>query len=135
MPCTLKLYVEYRKLGRRGFQDICDEVMSVAEKNGLGVVGELDMSGTLRAKGFTFPYMRIFLLCNAAYANKFLSAVPEMASILPCHLSITAREDVVEIAASPLSYLTRGMELGDDVKAMVEAADAKMKAVVDQLAS
>ncbi|MGC8666008.1 MAG: DUF302 domain-containing protein [Conexivisphaera sp.] len=127
--------MEYRKLGRRGFQDVCDEVISVAEKNGLGVVGELDMSGTLRAKGFTFPYMRIFLLCNATYANKFLSAAPEMASILPCHLSITACEDGVEIAASPLSYLTRGMELENDVKAIVEAADAKMKAVVDQLAS
>ncbi|WP_174449149.1 DUF302 domain-containing protein [Conexivisphaera calida] len=127
--------MEYRKLGRKSFQEVCEEVMPVAEKNGLGVVGGLDMSGTLRSKGFAFPDMRIFLLCNAAYANIFLSAAPEMVSILPCHLSITARDGGVEIAASLLSYLTRDMKLENDVKAVVEAADAKLKAVVDQLAS
>jgi uncharacterized protein (DUF302 family) len=55
--------------------------------NGFGVVTEIDMAATLRAKlGVDRPALKILGACNPEFANQALEVDPAVALLLPCNV-------------------------------------------------
>lgn len=84
----------------RPFDEVVSEVRVALAGQGFGVVSEIDMQATLRAKlGVEIDRQLIFGACNPAYAYRALQAEPSIGLLLPCNVVIrsTERGTVVEM--------------------------------------
>ena len=126
--------VEYRRETVRSFEEVCSRVKEVVEKNGFAVVAEIDSSGIMRSKGFNYPNLRIYDICNAKYAYTLLSVTNKFEVIIPCHLAIKKAGNKTEIAAGIPTPITSLLNLDDESKATVDEVIKTLKTIVDQLA-
>lgn len=84
----------------RPFDEVVTNVRNALAGQGFGVVSEIDMQATLRAKlGVEIDRQLIFGACNPAYAHRALQAEPSIGLLLPCNVVIrsTERGTVVEM--------------------------------------
>lgn len=84
----------------RSFDDVLPAVRDALAEQGFGIISEIDMQETLRAKiGVAIDRQLILGACNPAYAHRALLADPSIGLLLPCNVVIrsTDRGTVVEM--------------------------------------
>ncbi len=73
----------------RPFRQVVDEVRAAMADQGFGVLTEIDMAWTLRAKlGTEIPAQVILGMCRPELGLQLLRAEPSMAALLPCNVVV-----------------------------------------------
>ncbi len=69
-------------------------VRTTLADNGFGVLTEIDVAATLRAKlGVDRPPLKILGACNPDFANQALEIDPSSALLLPCNIVLEPSDD------------------------------------------
>ena len=117
-----------------GFDEAIEKVTRELANEGFGVLTEIDVQTTLKAKLDVDmrPY-RILGACNPALANQAITAVPEIGLLLPCNVLV--RED--DENRVHVSFMDPGAVLGlvDDprVEPLAGQVTAKLENVLAAL--
>ena len=116
------------------FADAVERVRAELQEEGFGVLCEIDVQATLRAKlGVEREPYLILGACNPPLAHRALEAEPELGTLLPCNVVVYehgGRTHISAIDAERMLSLVGSDELGE-VAATVRA---KLAAVVERAA-
>lgn len=119
-----------------GFDEVVNRVVEELQKEGFGVLTEIDVKAVLKKKLDLDkrPY-KILGACNPVLANQALTAEPDIGLLLPCN--VVVREDetgsIIVAFMDPAAVLTlvqkEGIaELAGEVKAKLERVRDALKA-------
>jgi len=82
----------FGKLVDESFDDAIEKVTAELEKEGFGVLSDIDVAAKMKAKlDKDMPRYRILGACNPALAYQAISAVEDIGLLLPCNVLV--RED------------------------------------------
>jgi len=117
-----------------GFEEAIETVTEELDKEGFGILTEIDVQATLKKKlGEDMPPYRILGACNPPLAHQAVSAVPEIGLLLPCNVLV--RED--DQGKVHVSFMDPGSVLGlvdnPDVVPLAEQVKAKLERVLAAL--
>ena len=97
----------------RDFDATVARVKEALKSEGFGVLTEIDVAGTLKAKiGRDFRPYRILGACNPNYAFEALSEEPHIGVMLPCNV-IVQRFDNGEVEVSSIDPATAMQSVGN----------------------
>ncbi len=121
-------------IGNVSFDEAVEKTKEALQKEGFGVLTEIDMKATLKKKlGADFHNYKILGACNAPFAHKALQAEDKIGTMLPCNVIVQEKEDgVIEIAAvNPIASMqaVKNEDLGSIAK---DVAD-KLGKVIDSI--
>ena len=109
------------------FDDVVAAVTDELSGEGFGVLSDIDVQATLKAKlDVDRSAYRILGACNPPYANQALQADPEIGALLPCNVIVRQDPDGVRVACmDPAAVLSlvdhpRVAELASDVRSRLE---------------
>ena len=118
------------------FDDAITRVTEELQKEGFGVLTEIDVKATMKKKLDIdkLPY-KILGACNPVLANQALSAEPDIGLLLPCNVVVREEEDgsVTVGFMDPAAVMTlvekEGVEeLANEVKGRLERVAAGLAA-------
>jgi len=117
-----------------GFDEAIETVTEELEKEGFGILTEIDVQATLKKKlGEDMRPYRILGACNPPLAHQAVTAVPEIGLLLPCNVLV--RED--DQGKVHVSFMDPGSVLGlvdnPDVVPLAEQVKAKLERVLSAL--
>ena len=83
------------------FQEAIEKVTAELQKEGFGVLTEIDIKATLKKKlDVDFYNYRILGACNAPFAYKALKAEDKIGTMLPCNVIVQEKEPgIIEVSA------------------------------------
>ena len=124
----------FNKTLKGDFEEIIEKVTEELEKEGFGVLTEINVTETLKKKlDVDFRKYQILGACNAPYAHEALKAEDKIGTMLPCNVSVQEKESgEVEVAAvNPIASMQSvdNEELGK----VANEIQAKLKRVIDNL--
>ena len=116
------------------FDDTVAKVIAELNKEGFGVLTEIDVKGALKKKlNVDFKKYRILGACNPAFAYEALQVEDKIGTMLPCNVIVQEiSAGVVEVAAiDPIA----SMQAIDNPKlrSVAEQVQAMLKKVIETL--
>lgn len=116
-----------------GFTEAVEKVTEELQKEGFGVITEIDVRETLKKKlDIDFrPYV-ILGACNPHYAHQALGLDDKIGALLPCNFVIQQTEKGTEVfAMNPRETLSK--LLGNEIEEISNAITQKVQNVLDRL--
>ena len=103
-----------------------EAVRAALGKQGFGVLTEIDLQATLKAKiGADVAPQVILGACRPALAHEALSADPSIAAVLPCNVVVRAVDDVTTVVEAFDPDVMMGFSDHDSLR--IVATDAKQR--------
>ena len=115
------------------FQEAVDKVVGALNKQGFGIITQIDVRETLKKKlDVDFrPYL-ILGACNPEYAHQALTLDDKIGTLLPCNFVVQAVEGGTEVLAmnphETMSSLMRG-EMEEISQAITEKVNRVLEAL------
>ena len=126
----------YRLALPMGMTDAIPAVTAALKDEGFGVLTQIDVQATMRAKlGVeTKPYM-ILGACNPNLAYRGLQEEPELGLLLPCNVIVYDNGDETSTVSvvDPLQML--GVVDNPELTPIAEEADSRLRRVIAQLST
>jgi len=116
-----------------GFQEALEKVTEELQKEGFGVITEIDVRETLKKKlDLDFrPYV-ILGACNPHYAHQALELDDKIGALLPCNFIVQQTDEGSEVfAMNPKETMNK--LLGDEIEEIAEAITQKVNNVLDRI--
>ena len=114
------------------FEDVVRKVTGALEKEGFGVLTEIDVAATLKKKldQEMRPY-RILGACNPPLASRAIDAEPSIGLLLPCNVVVRELKDgqVSVEAMDPVAVLE--LVGNENVREIAEEVRRRMERVID----
>jgi uncharacterized protein (DUF302 family) len=115
------------------FDAVLERTRAALQKHGFGVLTEIDVQGTLKAKiGQDFRPYRILGACNPTMAHEALKLEPHVGAMLPCNVVVQQADGAVEVFAIEPAASMRAI----DNPALLEHAGKvgeHLRAAVDEI--
>ena len=115
------------------FDSVLERTRAALQKHGFGVLTEIDVQGTLKAKiGQDFRPYRILGACNPTMAHEALKLEPHVGAMLPCNVVVQQADGGVEVFAIEPAASMRAI----DNPALLEHAGKvgeHLRAAVDEI--
>lgn len=124
----------FNKKVEMSFDEAISKVTKELQKEGFGILTEIDVKATLKKKlDVDFHKYKILGACNPAFAYKALQAEPKIGTMLPCNVIVQELDNgEIEVAAvDPLSSM-QAVE-NKALQPIAEEIQAKLKKVIEQL--
>ncbi|CAM4275493.1 DUF302 domain-containing protein [Gillisia hiemivivida] len=124
----------FNKTVKGNFEEIIEKVSKELEKEGFGVLTDIDIKATFKKKlDVDFQNYRILGACNAPYAHKALTAEDKVGTMLPCNVIVQQLDgNSIEIAAvNPLASM-QAIE-NSELKDIAEEITKKLKKVISNI--
>lgn len=119
---------------QQDFDATVSEVIARLKEHGFGVLTDIDVQATLKAKiGADTPKYRILGACNPRLAHEALQRETRLGVLLPCNVIVreTAEHDVEVASVDPVASLERtGNEA---LRATAEQVRRDLAAVIEAL--
>lgn len=110
------------------------EVTEALKTQGFGVLTEIDVQGTLKAKiGVDRPAYRILGACNPALANQALDADPDIGLLLPCNVVVREEDDGSTTIAFMDPVAVLGLVDKPGVEQLAGEVRKRLQSVMDSL--
>ena len=116
------------------YEDALVKVTEELQKEGFGVLTEIDVKATMKKKlDIDFNKYKILGACNPPLAHKALTAEPEIGLLLPCNVVVfeddNGKTNVAAIdARAMMSVVGR-----EDVIPLADEVNKKLKKVIDNV--
>jgi len=124
----------FNKTVKGNFEDIIDKVSKELEKEGFGILTDIDIKSTFKKKlDVDFQNYRILGACNAPYAHKALKAEDKVGTMLPCNVIVQQLDDnSIEIAAvNPVASMQAINN--SELKGIADEISEKLKKVINNI--
>lgn len=116
----------FGKVVSASFDDAIEKVTAELEKEGFGVLSDIDVAAKMKAKlDKDMPRYRILGACNPALAYQAISAVEDIGLLLPCNVLV--REDSNDKVHVDFMDPERVLSLVKDPAVAPLAADVKSR--------
>ena len=125
----------FRKTLRATVDEADARVRDELKKEGFGVLTEIDVKATMKAKlDVDFRPYKILGACNPPLAHKALSEEIDIGLLLPCNVVVYAGDEEGTAVVSVLDPVKQlGVAGRDDLAPMAEEVQARMRRVLDAL--
>jgi len=115
------------------FNDVVVRTIAALKKEGFGVLTDIDVSATMKAKlGVDFRPYRILGACNPPLAHQALQAEDKIGAMLPCNVIVQEKASGIEVSAvDPLVGMER---IGNpELSGIASEVAQKLKKVMDTI--
>ncbi len=119
----------------RSFEEALEIVTAELKKEGFGVLTEIDVSATLKAKiDVDFKKYKILGACNPHFAYKALQNEDKIGVFLPCNV-VVEENDNGEVEVSAVDPIASMISVGNEhLSEIATEVQQKMKNVINNLA-
>jgi uncharacterized protein (DUF302 family) len=115
------------------FDDAVTRVREALAEQGFGVLTEIDVQATMRAKlGVDVPAQVILGACRPELAHRALTAAPSIAALLPCNVSVRETADGAVVEAIDPDAMSR-LEDQPAVSDVATEARCRLRAALDRI--
>lgn len=116
------------------FADAVSAVTAALKQEGFGVLTEIDVQATLKAKlGVDYrPYL-ILGACNPQLAYQGLQAEPELGLLLPCNVIVYDNGDQTSTVSIVDPFQMLGVVHNPALEPVAAEANARLRRVIDHL--
>jgi len=116
------------------FDQAIDKVTLELQKEGFGILTEIDIKATLHKKlGVDFYNYKILGACNAPFAHKALQAEDKIGTMLPCNIIVQEKEPgIIEVSSVDPSASMQAIK-NESLGSIANEVRDKLKKVITNL--
>ena len=116
------------------YDEALEKVTEELQKEGFGVLTEIDVKKTLKEKlDVDVSRYKILGACNPSLAHKALLAEPGVGLLLPCNVIVYESEDGVTHVAAINAEAMLGVVDRDDIIPIAQDVNKRLKRVIDNM--